>query len=149
MYNITKLILQFKYISLNCFNNGESINKMTHSDTLIPSANEVWGKVMFLLLSVILFTGVGYVSQDAMGQTLPVGRHPPPHRQTPSPKANAPHRHTPLGRHPPMQTSTTQTPLGRHPLGGHLLGTPHPRQTRIRSTSGRYAYYGNAYLFSK
>ena len=137
MYNITKLILQFKYISLNCFNNGESINKMTHSDTLIPSANEVWGKVMFLLLSVILFTGVGYVSQDAMGQTLPVGRHPPPHRQTP------------LGRHPPMQTPTTQTPLGRHPLGWTPPRHPHPRQTRIRSTSGRYAYYGNTCFQNK
>ena len=34
----------------------------------LPPANEVWGKVMFLHLYVILFMGGRYVSQHAMGQ---------------------------------------------------------------------------------
>ena len=54
----------------------------------LPPANEVWGKVIFLHLSVILFTGGGGVS----GQ-VPPGRYthppagtplPPPGRYTPS-----------------------------------------------------------------
>ena len=36
--------------------------------SFLPPANEVWGKVMFLHLSVILFT-VGFVFQHAMEQT--------------------------------------------------------------------------------
>ena len=46
-----------------------------HKVTSLPSTNVVWGKVMFLHLCVILFTGV-CVSQHAVGQT-PLGRHPP------------------------------------------------------------------------
>ena len=89
--------------------------------------------VMFLRLSVILFTGVcGTPPWDQRQtppgrhpwQTHPLGRHPPP-----------------PGRHPPGQTpplgpeadTSGQTPpsrhtsLGRHPLGRHLLAdTPLP-----------------------
>ena len=50
----------------------------------LPPANEVWGKVMFLHLSVILFKGWGQV-------VYTLGRH-------------APDRHHSLGRHPPGQT---------------------------------------------
>ena len=49
---------------------------------LLPPANEVWAKVLFLHLSVILFTGGGGLSQHAMGRggCLPLGpgwRTPP------------------------------------------------------------------------
>ena len=58
---------------------------------LLP-ANEVWGKIMFLHLSVILLT-----CQHAMGQThtpqIPPGRHPF--------GRNPPPRQTPPGKHPP------------------------------------------------
>ena len=68
---------------------------------LLPPANEVWGKVIFLHLSVILFTG---------GQGVP--------RQV-----------------PPRQV---------HPGQVH-----HPAlHAGIRSTSGRYAFYWNAFLLS-
>ena len=66
-------------------------------------------KVMFLYLSVILFTGVGGVSQRALGQTPPGQTYPSMH----------------LDRHP-QQTSPRQTPPygqmataadGTHPTG--------------------------------
>ena len=70
-----------------------------------------YGKVMFLHLSVILFTG-GCVSQHALGLTT--------HRQT------YPSMH--WGRHPPQQTYPSQPPPGEtatatdgtHPTGMHL-----------------------------
>ena len=48
---------------------------------LLPPANEVWGKVIFLHLSVILFTGGG-PWQVPPGQVHPLGRY--------SPRADAP-----------------------------------------------------------
>ena len=74
-----------------------------YSYCLLPPTNKVWGKVMFLHLSVILFT---------------VGRGYTPPMQTPS------GRH-PLGRHPlvdtPWQTPPGQTPPGRHPPASRRL----------------------------
>ena len=58
--------------------------------SLLPPANEVWGKVMFLHLSVILFIGLECLSHCLLGYTPP--------RQSP-PWADAPNRHPP-GRHP-------------------------------------------------
>ena len=54
----------------------------THIHIFLPPANEVWGKVMFLHLCVILFTG-GSTSREVVciqGQTPSsgVGRPPPP-----------------------------------------------------------------------
>ena len=72
------------------------------------------GKVMFLHLSVILFTG-GWVS----------GRHPPPRQTLPL-----------LGRHPPRQTPPPRAdtnPPGRHlPLGGHPSPSRRPLQRTVR-----------------
>ena len=43
------------------------ILQVNFSSIFLPPANEVWGKVIFLLhLSVILFTGGGVVSQHAL-----------------------------------------------------------------------------------
>ena len=93
------------------------------------------GKIMFLDLSLILFTG---------------GSGRPPWADTPLP-----------GR-PPWADTPGQTPLGRHPLGRHPVeadtpqGSRHPPREQtpprsacweIRATSGRYASYWNAYLF--
>ena len=75
-----------------------------------------WGKVMFLHLSVILFSGGGCLPH------LPLGRHPP--------------GQTPPGRHPlladthlPWEDTSlpwadtlppwAENPVGRHPLGRH------------------------------
>ena len=86
------------------------------------------------------------VCHSACWDTTPRSRHPP--EQTPS------------GPHPPGPPPGDQTPPGPHPpLGPHPLG-PHPPRTTppgpepppreadssIRSTSGRYASYWNAFL---
>ena len=47
--------------------------------TLLSSANEVWGKVIFLHLSVILFTGGAGTPRDQRHVT-PRDQAPPPHR---------------------------------------------------------------------
>ena len=41
---------------------------------LLPPANEVWGKVIFLHLSVILFTGGEYLGRYTPQQVHPLGR---------------------------------------------------------------------------
>ena len=57
-------------------------NVATHEKAtrLLPPANEVWGKVIFLHLFVILFTGVGWVSTSVHAGIPPP---PPPLEQTP------------------------------------------------------------------
>ena len=68
---------------------------------LLPPANEVWGKVIFLHLSVILFIGGGFAS-------VHVGIPPP-----------CPLEQTPKSRHPPR----ADTPLGQTtPLAQCMLG---------------------------
>ena len=126
-----------------------------------------WGKVMFLHLSVILFTGgcLPHPWTDTPPGRHPLGRHPqgrPPWADTPWADTRpgqtlALGRH-PLSRHPPWQTphwadtpwaDTPQayTPLGRHPTAQCMLRyTPHPVHAGIWSTSGRYASYWNAFL---
>ena len=79
-----------------------------------------WAKVMFLQASVILSAGGGLWQGD------PPGRENPPGRDN-SPLA---------GRTPPQQ--------------GEPPGTKHPREadSSIRSTSGWYASYWNAFLLN-
>ena len=84
--------------------------------------NEVVAKVIFLHLSVILFTG-GPASVHA-GMPPPSGPgRPPQTRQTPPP--------VPQPGRPPDQADT-----------------PPEADSRIRSTSGRYASYWNAFLLN-
>ena len=139
---------------------------------LVTSCNEVVAKVMFLLVSVILLTGV-CLPQCMLGYH-PGSRHPPP-KQTPS-GADPQEQTPPRSRHPPEQTPPEQTPQSRPPradppeqtpLGAdtspgadtpleqtppkeqtpppHPPGadTPPPRaDSGIRSMSGRYASTG-------
>ena len=84
-------------------------------------------------------------------QTPPIRHHPPRTRQTTPPGP---------GRHPPDQTpprSDTPPGPGRHPPRSDTTpwirhpprpGRPPPREadSSIRSTSGRYASYWNAFL---
>ena len=68
---------------------------------LLPPAKEVWGKVMFLHLSV---------SHSVHGEVMVwsgLGRHPP---------ADTPWAETPLGRHPPAQWDTVNKRVVRIPL---------------------------------
>ena len=89
----------------------------------LPPANEVWGKVIFLHLFVILLTGGEYLGRYPPDQVHPQQVHPPD--QVP-PRA----RYTPLGRytpwagtppdqvHPPPQTATVAD--GTHPTRVHF-----------------------------
>ena len=91
--------------------------------SLLSPANIVWGKVIFLHLSVLLFTRGGFLPHCMLGytpsQTPPLGRPPwadTSPRQTPS-----------LGRHTHWADSPpwADTPLVRHPTGQ----TPSPPDT--------------------
>ena len=128
----------------------------------LPPANEVWGKVIFLHLFVILFTG-GVPGQVPCGQVhpprpgaLPLGRYTPRTRYTPPmqvhPQADTPpwdQVHPPGTRNTPRTRYTPRagTPQTRYTSGP---GTPPPGSIacwEIRATSGRYASYWNAFLF--
>ena len=97
------------------------------------------------------------VSQKALRQTPT--EQPPPQEQTHPPGS----RHTP-GADNPLRADTSpgsrrppgeQTPPRADPLGADPPGSRHPPRSRppqsrppgIRSTSGRYASYWNAFLF--
>ena len=118
------------------------------SENLITVRNEV-AKVMFLHLSVILFTG-------GLLQCM-LGYHPPgtdtPLEETP------PWTTPPLDQVPPDQTPPDQAPPrpGTPPGPGASPGPDTPHQTSPQKQThppadgyccGRYASYWNAYLFS-
>ena len=112
---------------------------ITLPQTSFAGAKKVWGKIMFLHLSVILFAGVGVypsmqwagrcVSQHAMRQgvsasaRLRVCTPPWTHTHTPG---QTPIVDTPSDRHLPPPN----TPPGRHPLSRHTLDTPQGRPPR-------------------
>ena len=130
---------------------------------------QIFTKVIFLHLFVILFTevggvcsGGGVVSQYALRR--PQSRHPPgadtsqeqtPPEQTPPPQSRPPQEHTPpradtpQSRQPPEQADTpsgADTPP-RVDTTPPRSRTPPEADSGIRSTSGRYASYWNAFLF--
>ena len=93
---------------------------------LLPPANEVWGKVIF---------SVACVKNSVHGGGKYLGRY--------TPRAGTPPRQV----HPPA--GTTPPPIRYIPTP--WAGTP-PRSNacwEIRATSGRYASYWNAFLFSR
>ena len=100
-----------------------------------------WAKVMFLQASVILLTGGGVCLSACW--------------DTPSPRADTPgaDTHHPWSKHHPgADTPWEQTPPGadtppgsRHPTGSR--DPPLEADSGIRSTSGQYASYWNAFLF--
>ena len=73
----------------------------TNNYLLLPPTTEVWGKVMFLHLFVILFIG-GPVGRPGRGGQTPLDADPHLGR-------------LPLGRPPWMQTPWDADPLGRPP----------------------------------
>ena len=118
--------------------------------SLITGRN-VAAKVMFLHVSVILFTG------GVSGQAPPAGR-PPKDQAGPPPRTMQTHPRQ--GEPPPDQADTPPPRQGEPPRPGRppRQGEP-PHRTRqtppreedcsIRSMSGRYASYWNAFLFVK
>ena len=107
----------------------------------ITGRNEVVAKVIFLHLSVILFTGeAGCLPQCMLGYHIPWNRHPlgsrhPTPEQTPPSRSRHPSEQTPTqeqthplprSRAPQEQTPPEQTPpeadtpLSRHPPGSDI-----------------------------
>ena len=96
-----------------------------------------WAKVMFLQASVILLTG-GSVCLSACWDT-PHQEQTPPLEQTASQEQTHPlGADTPQSKHPP----------GADPPGADTprADTPPAADSGIRSTSGQYASYWNAFL---
>ena len=98
--------------------------------------NEVVAKVMFLLVSVILSTG-----GSASVQKYP----PPPGKEAPPGRKHPPEGSTPRRKHP--WEGSTPPPRRKHPLEGSTPRKEAPPPPGIRSMSGRYASYWNAFLF--
>ena len=148
-------------------------HQLHYLSVIFTGRNEVVAKVMFLHVSVILFTGgVGVSGQTPWTRQTPppgqgrenpplAGRPPWDHADPPRPGRHpinqagtppGPGRHPPQqGEHPPTRQAPTPPPPGP--------GRPPPRPARpplppaweedcsIRSMSGRYASYWNAFLF--
>ena len=132
---------------------------------VVTGRNEVVAKVMFLHVSVILLTG-GVSGEPPWTKENPPGtRQPPQTRQPPPDQATTPPRtkENPPGPGNPPGTRQPHPPAPRRtpPDQGEPPGTrqPHPPQDQgeppphweehcsIRSMSGRYASYWNAFLF--
>ena len=137
---------------------------------LFTGRNEVVAKVMFLQVSVILFTGglqagrtplpPGQGEPPWQGGTPPgPGRHPLDQADTPQDRQTPPGREEPPsprpGRHPPRpgdpqgqaDPPSRENPPGQaDPPGRKNPPLPWEADSRIRSTSGRYVSYWNAFL---
>ena len=121
--------------------------------TLITGRNEVLAKVIFLHLSVILFTGGGSGKETPP----PAGWRNPPSWMEDPPSAgwrNPPGWRTPPAgwrtprmEKPPPDRGTPPSAGWRNPPG--MENPPREADSGIRSTIGRYASYWNAFLFLK
>ena len=125
---------------------------------IITDRNEVVAKVMFLHVSVILSTGGGVLwapPPPGPGRPPPGPGRPPPRpgrhprtRQTLPDQADTP----PGPGRPPPPRPGRQPPRPDRPPPPRTRQTPPPPRPReedcsIRSMSGRYASYWNAFLF--
>ena len=100
---------------------------------IITGRNEVVAKVIFLHLSVILFTG-GMCLRQPPQVRQPPGSDTPQSRQPPWVRHHPPQEQTtPLGQTPPGQTPPlgADTPRSGHPPGSILRHTVHERPVRI------------------
>ena len=116
----------------------------------LPPANEVWGKLIFLLESVILSTGrsglclIGLPDKDPSRQRTPLDREPldrDPQMKTPwtethwtdTPAWRHPWTETPLKRPPDRNLPDRATPPpDRDPLDRDFSGQTPPPHPRIR-----------------
>ena len=134
---------------------------------LLPPANEVCGKVMFLQVSVILSTWGACVAGEAcvlrtpptmhtptmhapLCHTCPPLPHMPPHCHVCPHHACPPH--APLPFMPPAMHLTHTRPSTHAPPATHAPGHACPPPCLppydMRSMSGRYASYWHVFLFS-
>ena len=132
---------------VSIFENGSANVDAKCEWTLLPPSNEAWGKIIFLHLSVILFTGgstwagtpwqVHCLGRYTPQQVPPRQVHPPgrynPAQQVQPPQAGTlpwqvpPWAGTPPDRYPPRQVQPPQKCMlgygqqagGTHPTGMH------------------------------
>ena len=111
----------------------------------LPPANGVWGKVIFFHLSAILFTEGEYLGRYPSQAGTPLGWYTPLGRYTP--RQVHPRQVHSLAGTPPRRYTTPSRYTTPHPAGTPPRGTPPSAMyPGIRSTSGRYASYWNAFL---
>ena len=111
---------------------------------LFTGRNEVVAKVIFLQVSVCPRGGGGCLPQCMLGcHTPPDGEPPRLEKPPPWPGWRTPPR--PGWRTPPARDR--EPPQDGDPPAGMENPPPWEADTSIRSTSGRYASYWNAYLF--
>ena len=131
----------FLFIVIHCFVSFSNSKRLDYIITSCPQfyrPQRSCGKVMFLHLSVILFTG----GLPPPWADTSICRHPS--GQTP-PWADTPWADISLGRHPPGQTPTW---ADTHPWADTpQADTPQAVHAGIWSTSRQYASYWNAFLF--
>ena len=121
--------------TLRAVNLGQPF-EINHSTPHFYRPQRSCGKVIFLHLSVILFTGGCLGRHPLLGRLSLLGRHPL--KQTLPP-------YYPLRQISPGQTPLADTPLFRHPLWANTWAdTPRPGDGHC---SGRFASYWNAFLF--
>ena len=125
--------------------------------SFITGRNEVVAKVIFLHLSVILFTGGGCLPHPPWGADTPRSRHTPPPRadnplppsrhppgaDAPSPGADTPQSRPPRSRPPWEQMPPPRSrcppgadtpPRSRHPPRADIPQEQTPPQSRLRYT---------------
>ena len=131
------------YLYFFCWTSNRNVQKWS-----LPPANEVWGKVMFLHLCVILFMGGAGSAHPPIGR-LGGGQTPSqeelPRQTTPQMQSPCP-RQTPWMQSPPGRP-LMQTPPGRPPWMQTPQMLTHPLSSPITSTSRQYASYWNAFFF--
>ena len=119
----------------------------------LPAATKLWPRLYFYTcLSFCPQGGVSRQGESPQTGRTPPGRENPPGRETPPDQADPPAGRTPPGQGEPHRTRQTP-PAGRKPPGqgeppGPGRTPPDQADSRIRSTSGRYASYWNAFLFT-
>ena len=109
----------------------------TEMPSKLPPANEVCECYIFTPVCHSVHSGE-YLGRYTPWQVHPSGRYTPG-------QVHPPGRYNPGQVHPPGR----YTPLGRYTPTGqvHPPGIPPAVDARIRSTSGRYVSYWNAFLF--
>ena len=109
---------------------------LKHNWAIFTGRNEVVAKVMFLQVSVILLTG------GVSGEPPRPRRTPPPNQAHTPPKPRRP----PRTKENPPRTEENPPRTKENPPPGTKENPPREEHCSIRSMSGRYASYWNAFL---
>ena len=124
------------YLYFFCWTSNQNVQKWS-----LPPANEVWGKVMFLHLCVILFMGgagsahpppIGRLGGGQTPSQEELPRQTTPQMQSPCPR-QTPWMQSPPGR-PPDADPSRQTPLDADPPRCWHTHSPPPLHQQAGST---------------